>query len=57
MSGPCVAHGARGELVESSQAKVGGGTSGRTIHYLSSMARGQELRMGCPSSTVGEAAR
>lgn len=43
----------RGELVESGQAKVGGGVLGRTIYYLSSMARGQELRMGCPSSTLG----
>lgn len=43
----------RGELVESGQAKVGGGALGRTIHYLLSMARGQELRMGCPLSTLG----
>lgn len=48
-----MAYGARGELVESEQARVGGGAPGRTIHYLSSNARGQELRMGCPSSTVG----
>lgn len=35
MSGPCVTCGARGKLVESGQAQVGGGASGRAVHYLS----------------------
>lgn len=53
MSGPWLACGARGKLVESGQAEVGGGAAGRTIHFLPSAARGQELRSWCPSPTVG----
>lgn len=50
MSGPWLACGARGKLVESGQAEVG---AGRTIHFLPSAVRGQELRSWCPSPTVG----
>lgn len=53
LSGPWLACGVRGKLVESGQAEVGGGAAGRTIPFLPSAARGQELRSWCPSLTVG----